>query len=184
MAGGPAPRYTMRSASGVVTFWVGAVVLAVVIGIPLFQADWRLLAFLVAPALLLAWLLWLVLYRPALQYDDSAAFVVNIGRKYVLPWGHVTRVRQGIGLQFDLDAGKPVQAVGVPARRQRGIIAGAIDRRTRPTNDINYNAEILDGVRGAARASDAPIIRSWDIIPLAIGVVLIIAVVVEFAVGV
>ena len=177
-------RFVVRTASGVVAFWIGAVVLLVVVGIPLFQADWRLLSFLLPPALLLAWAFWLVLFRPAVHYDPARALVINIGRRYVLPWGHVTNVRQGLGMLFDLDAGKPVQALGAAAPRRPGIIAGVIDRRTRPSNDLNYDAEIVDGVRRAAAPSSEPVTASWDVVPLGIGAVLIIAVIIEFAIGV
>jgi hypothetical protein len=177
-------RYVMRSASSVIAFWVGAGVLLVVIAIPLVQANWRVLSFLLAPALLLAWMFWIVLYRPAVRYDPARAVVVNIGRSHVLPWGHVTNVHQGIGMIFDLDSRRPIQAVGVPAPRRPGIIAGSIDRRTRPTSDLHHEAEILDGVRRAALAASDPIESSWDVVPLVIGAVLVVAVVLEFLIGI
>lgn len=158
--------------------------LLLIVASPLAQADWHLFWFLFAPALLLAWLFWIVLYRPAVKYDSARAVVINIGRTYVLPWGHVTNVRQGLGMVFDLDVGKSVQAWGVPAPRRRGIIGGAIDRRTRPSNDVDHHANILDGVRRSAQPRSEPIASTWDIVPLAIGAVLVVAVVVEFAVGV
>jgi hypothetical protein len=174
-------RYVVRSASSVIAFWVGVVVLAVIAGAPLVQGQWRLFGLLLPPALLLAWIFWLVLYRPAIHYDSAKAIVVNIARTHVLPWSHVTRVRQGIGMLFDLDAGKPVQASGAPARRPRGIIASGIDRRTRPTNDINHEAEILEGVRTAAVPSSEPVVSTWNTIPLVIGAVLVIAVIIDVA---
>jgi hypothetical protein len=174
----------MRSASSVIAFWAGVVVLAIIVGTSVVTADWRLFAFLIAPALLLAWAFWVVLFRPAVRYDAARVTVINVGRRHVLPWGHVKGVRQALALTFDLDAGKPVQAWGVPARRQRGLIAGTIDRRTRPTVDLNSDAEILDGVRGAALASDEPIVSRFDTLPLVIGAVLIVAVIIEFAVGI
>jgi hypothetical protein len=173
----------MRSGGSVVAFWVGAVVMLVVVGIPFVQADWSLLWLLLAPSLLLTWLFWIVLYRPAVHYDQARALVVNIGRKHVLPWGHVMHLRQGIGLMFDLDSGKTVQAQGVSAPRRPGIIAGAIDRRTRPTEDFHHQADILDGVRLSAPSSSEPVSSTWDVIPLLIGAVLVIVVVVEVLIG-
>jgi hypothetical protein len=177
-------RYVMRSASAVIAFWVGTVVLLVVVGVPLARADWRLLGFLLGPSLLLIWMFWVVLYRPAVRYDPARAVVVNIGRKHVLPWGHVTNVRQGIGMMFDLDTGKTIQASGVPAPRRPGIIAGAVDRRTRPTHDLNHDSDILDGVRRSASPATEPVVSTWDVVPLVIGAVLVVAVVLEFAIGV
>ncbi|CAN5433198.1 hypothetical protein BH10ACT6_BH10ACT6_09960 [soil metagenome] len=174
----------MRTASAVITFWVGIAALLVVIGAPLLAADWRVFRFSLGPSLLLAWILWIALYRPAVHYDDARAVVVNIGRRHVLPWGHVTDVRQGIGLFFDLDAGKPVVAFGVPARRPPGNIASAIDRRTRPTHDLNREADLLDGVRRAAAPSPEPVVTRWEVVPLVIGAVLVVGVVLEFALGI
>jgi hypothetical protein len=181
--GSPA-RYTMRSVSSVVTFWIGAVSLLVVVGAPLLSGDWRVFEFAVGPSLLLVWILWLALYRPAVHYDDARAVVVNIGRTHVLPWSRVTSVRQGIGLLFDLDGRTTITAYGVPAPRRPGNIASAIDRRTRPTHDLNRDAELLDGIRGAATPRSDPIVSSWDVIPLVIGAVLVVAVVVEIALGI
>jgi hypothetical protein len=174
----------MRSVSAVITFWVGAAVMLVVVGIPLVQADWSLLRFLLGPALLLTWLFWIVLYRPAVHYDQARAVVVNIGRTHVLPWGHVAHLRQGIGLMFDLDAGKTVQALGVPAPRRSGIIGSAIDRKTRPTQEFHHDADVLDGVRAAAPESSEPVTATWDTVPLVVGAVLVVAVVLEFALGI
>jgi hypothetical protein len=174
----------MRSATAVIAFWVGAVVMLAVVVIPLLQPDWPLFRFLLAPALLLTWLFWIVLYRPAVHYDQARAIVVNVGRKHVLPWGHVAHLRQGIGLMFDLDSGKTVQALGVPAPRRPGIIAGSIDRRTRPTQDFHHDAEVLDGVRQAAATSSETIVATWDVIPLVIGALLVVAVVIEFVIGI
>jgi hypothetical protein len=176
-------RYVLRSATSVISFWVGAAVMLVVVGIPLVQADWSLVRILLAPSLLLVWLFWIVLYRPSVRYDSALAIVVNIGRTHVLPWGHVVHLRQGLGLMFELDTGKTVQAVGVPAPRRRGIIGSVIDRRTRPTQEFHQDVDILDGVRQSATSSSVPVASTWDIIPLAIGGVLLVAVIIEFAVG-
>ncbi|MDP9027493.1 MAG: hypothetical protein M3N46_08035 [Actinomycetota bacterium] len=185
MARNSAPaRYTMRSVSAVITFWIGVVALFVVVGAPLLSGDWRVFVFAIGPALLLAWVLWIALYRPAVHYDDARAVVVNIGRTHVLPWAQVTGVRQGIGLLFDLDARKTIIAYGVPAPRPPGNIASVIDRRTRPTHDLNQDADLLEGVRSSATPSTDPIVSTWDVIPLMIGVVLVVVVVVEIVLGI
>ncbi len=181
--GAPA-RYTMRSATAVITFWVGVAVLVVVVGAPLLSGDRSVFMFAVGPAALLAWALWIALYRPAIHYDDARVVVVNIGRRYELPWAHVTGVRQGIGMLFDLDAGKTITAQGVPAPRRPGNIASVIDRRTRPSHDLNQDADLLEGVRRSAIPSSDPIVATWEVIPLLIGVVLVVAVVLHIAIGI
>jgi hypothetical protein len=87
-------------------------------------------------------------------------------------------------MMFDLDTGKTIQASGVPAPRRPGIIAGAVDRRTRPTHDLNHDSDILDGVRRSASPATEPVVSTWDVVPLVIGAVLVVAVVLEFAIGV
>jgi hypothetical protein len=177
-------RYTIRSVSAVITFWIGVVALFVVVGAPLLSGDWRVFGFAIGPSLLLAWILWIALYRPAVHYDDARAVVVNIGRTHVLPWAQVTGVRQGIGLLFDLVAHTTITAYGVPSPRPTGNIASAIDRRTRPAHDLNRDAELLEGFRGSATPSSDPVVSSWDVIPLTIGAVLGVAVAVELALGI
>ena len=93
-------------------------------------------------------------------------------------------MRQGIGLLFDLDARKTITAYGVPAPRPPGNIASVIDRRTRPTHDLNRDADLLEGVRSSATPSSDPIVSSWDVVPLVIGAVLVVVVVVEVALGI
>jgi hypothetical protein len=177
-------EYVLRSTSSAVAFWVGSVVLLLVILAPAVQRDWRVFGFVVAPALLLDWALWLVLYRPAVHYDAARAVVVNIGRTYVLPWSRVRGVRQRFGMEFELDDGAMVRGVGAPPPGRTGNVASNFDRRNRIENDPQRMAGILDGVRLAAPPADAPVERRWDVIPLGIGVVLIVAVVIEFAIGI
>lgn len=176
-------RYVVRSASAVIPFWIGMVILAVVVGTPVVRADWRLVAFSIGPVLLLAWILWFVLFRPAVHYDSERAVVVNFGRVHALPWGHVTGIRQGISLVFDLDDGKPISAFGAPAPRRTGNVMGNFDRRTRPVESFHREAELLDGFRRGATPSEAPVTTRWDVIPLVIGAVLLVAVAVELAIG-
>jgi hypothetical protein len=177
-------RYVMRSAGSVIAFWVVAAALVVVVGIPLVGANWPVLSFLFAPSLFLAWLFWIVLYRPSVRYDQTQAVIVNIGRRHVLPWGHVTNIHQGINLIFELDAGKSIQAWGVPAPRRPGIIGSAIDRRTRPSTDLHHDAELLDSIRRSITPTSDPVVSTWEFVPLIIGLVLAIAVAVEFIIGV
>ena len=180
---GSAPRYTFRAASAVITFWVGIAALVVIVGSPVVNRDWSVLGFTLGPSLVLAWLLWIALYRPAVHYDDARVVVVNIGRRHVIPWGHVTNVRQGIGMIFELDASKPVVAYGVPAPRQAGNIASTIDRRTRPAFDLNRDADLLDGVRRSATPSSDPVVSKWEVVPLSIGAVLVVGLIIEVALG-
>lgn len=179
-----AGEYTLRSSSSVVVFWLGATVIAVLITTPLVQADWRVFALMVAPAFLLIWALWIALYRPAIRYDERRAVVVNMGRTHMLPWHHVTGIRQRLGIDFDLDGGRVVTAVAVPPPRRLGNVASNFDRRTRPAYDFSRNADILEGFRAAAAPTDESVVSRWDAIPLTIGAVLLVAVAVEVLFGI
>jgi hypothetical protein len=177
-------EYALRSGSSVVVFWIGTVVLAIVVIVPLVSGQVRVFAFAIVPALLLVWALWLALYRPVVRYDSSRAVVTNMGRTHVLPWPQVTRVRQGIGLQFELDNGRHITAVAVPPPRRTGNVASFFDRRTRPVQDVTRDAELLESVRLAAAPGAEPVVSRWDVVPLAIGAVLLVAVVIEVLIGI
>ncbi|MBC7517586.1 MAG: hypothetical protein H7248_01660 [Microbacteriaceae bacterium] len=179
-----AGEYTLRSGSSVFVFWIGAVIMVIVVAASVAGGDWRVFAFEFVPALLIVWVLWIALYRPSIHYDEHRAVVVNIGRTHVLPWARVDSVRQRIGLAFELDAGRIVTAVGVPAPRPVGNVASNFDRRTRPTNHFNASAELLESVRVAAAPTTDQVVSRWDTLPLALGAVLVVAVAVEVLFGV
>jgi hypothetical protein len=177
-------EYTLRTGSSAVVFWIGTVVLAIVVVVPLFSGQWRLSAFAIAPVLFLIWALWIALYRPAVRYDSDRAVVINIGRTHVLPWPQVSGVRQAIGLQFELVGGGRITAVAVPPPRRTGNVASFFDRRTRPVQDVTRDAELLESVRRAAAPGTEPVSSRWEVVPLVIGAVLLIAIVVEVLIGI
>lgn len=161
-------QYCLRSGTSVATFWVGAVVVTTIIAVPALSADWHLLGFVATPALLLLWLLWMVLLRPAIRYDSSGVTICNIGRTHRLPWCRVTSIRQHLGIDFELDDSRVVRAIAVSPPRRAGNIASAFDRNTRPAYDYNRNVEILEGFRlAAAPTGDAAVSRfngfAWSI---------------------
>ncbi|CAN5349847.1 hypothetical protein BH09ACT1_BH09ACT1_27010 [soil metagenome] len=174
----------MRSTSSVAVFWIGVVVIAVVIATPFVRADWRVLAFVLPPALTLAWVLWIVLYLPSIRFDANGVVVVNIGRTHVLPWPRVTSIRQRLGIDFDLEGGGVVKAVAVPPPRRPGNLANLLDRRTRPAYDFSQNAEILEGFRAAAAPDDGSVVGRWNAVPIVIGGVLLVALAIELVIGI
>lgn len=176
--------YVLRTTSSVVGFWVGVAILAVVAGTPLLRGDGRLFGFAAAPSLLLVWILWIVLYRPAVRWDAERVVVTNIGRAHVVPWSRVRVVRQAISLVFELHEGAPVRAIGVPPPPRPGNIVSALDRRSRIGYDFHRNATLLETYRQAAPPDDAPVVHRWEVLPLAIGAVLVIVVVLQFTLGI
>jgi hypothetical protein len=126
----------------------------------------------------------MALYRPSVRYDAERAIVVNIGRTHVVPWGRVVVVQQRLSLDLRLDDGRIVKAVGVAPPRRPGNVVSNFDRRNRLEYDFNRNADVLEGYRIAAPSTTEPVTSRWDVIPLVIGAVLVVAVVVEIVVGV
>lgn len=175
-------RYTLRATSALVGFWAGTVVLAACVLVPLVRGDWAVFGFALAPSLFLCWLLWLILYRPAVHYDSSSATVVNIGRIHVIPWARVTAVVQKVNLVFELRSGRTISAWGVPYPRRPGNLERLIDRRTRRPYDLDVNARTLDEMRRSAAPSATQVDSRWDVVPLMMGAVLLAAAVVTIVV--
>lgn len=174
--------YVLRSASAVVAFWVGAVVLAIVLGAPLFTGDLRVFDFVLGPVLTLAWLLWLLLYRPVVRYDERRVLVVNVGRIHTVPWSRVVAVQQRIGLDFGLAGGGTVRAMAVPPPARAGNVVSALDRRQRRDYDFNQHAALLEAYRIAAPPSSEPVASRWDLPALAIGVVPVVVLIIGLAI--
>lgn len=107
-------------------------------------------------ALLLAWALWIALYRPSVRYDENRVVVTNIGRVHVLPWGQIAAVDQGLNLVFRLRDGRTLNAWGSPYPRRPGNIELMLDRRTRPEYDFHRNAAMLEHYVAVARPSADP----------------------------
>lgn len=185
---GPEREYVIRDTSLLVVFWLGVVALAalvVLLGTPLFGSDWSLFGFLLPPALLLAWTLWLVLYHPQVRYNPTRALVINIGRVHELPWARVSAVRQRLTLVFDLTNGRTVTAAGVSAPRGAGTVVGGISGRLgEAATHFNRNAEALDAQRASAAPTDAQAVSRWDVVPLVIGAVLLVASTIDLLVAV
>lgn len=177
-ANSPRRGYTLRLASSVVLFWIGTGVLAFVVGAAVVIGDWTTFAFVTPPALLLAWVLWLVLYRPAVHYDDARATVVNPGRIHVLPWARVSEVVQRASLVFELDDGRRITAWAVPYPRRSGVVARNLDFRRKPEYDFDSNARPLRGFLDGRAQGTEPVVSRWDVVPLLIGLVLLIVAVV------
>ncbi len=176
--------YVIRPTSSIVAFWVAVAVLLVVVGVPLFTADWHTFGFVLPLSLFLAWVLWIVLLRPGLRYDAAKAVVTNIGRTHTVPWPRVAGVRQRLNVVFELDTGKSIEAWGAPYPRKRSNVLNGFSKDPAQSEyDFDQRAELLESFRKAAPASDEPVRSRWDVVPLLIGLVLAIAVVLELTLG-
>lgn len=184
MARALAHSYVLRDTFMSVVFWIAAALGLVFAGDPLIRGDVARFAAVAPIVALAAWILWMVMFHPHLRYDDDRAVVTNIGRVHELPWSRVVTVRQNLNLSFELDDGRRIRATGVTAPRDRGLVLAGLTRGKMGVNstDFHHNADALRPVQAAATPSDDPVVSRWDVIPLAIGAVLAVAVLIDLAV--
>lgn len=176
--------YVLRDTRSIVTFWVAVAVLAFLAGDLVVRGVWPELGFALPLALFLAWALWLMLYRPRIRYDAERVIVINITRVHVLPWSRVTAVRQRLNPVFELDDGRMIVASGSTASRgASSFVRGATGRVKDDPAEFNRIADTLDAMRTDAADTGAVVESRWDLVPLAIGAVLAIAVVVDLIIA-
>jgi hypothetical protein len=179
-----AHSYVLRDTFTSVVFWFAVALGVVLAGDSLIRGDFARFATTAPIVGLVLWTLWMLLLHPHLRYDDHRAVVTNIGRVHVLPWSRVIAVRQNLNLSFELDGGRRIRATGVTAPRDRGLVLAGLTRGKMGVNstDFHHNADALRPMQAAAKPSDDPVVSRWDVVPLAIGAVLVVAVLVDLAV--
>jgi len=182
-------RGVLRSTSSVVTFWIAAILVAIVVVVPAVRGGWPIVGFVAPLGAFLVWVTWLVLMRPQVRYDEAGAEVINIGRIHALPWARVASIRQGVNLVFELEDGERIQAWGVSYPRQRSALAAGLRREPSiPQRDMDRYTAPLEQLRQMAGPSAAPVTRRLDLRPLLVGgvllVILLAALIVPFVIGV
>lgn len=184
MARSPRHSYVVRDTVTSVVFWLGTALGVVLVGDPILRGDGALFA-ATAPFVALAlWLLFVVIFHPHIRYDEERAVVTNIGRVHDLPWSRVVTVRQNLNLGFELDDGRRISAVGVTAARGRGLILSGLTKGKLGvgSEEFHQHADALRPLQEAAARTDAPVVSRWDTVPLAIGAVLVVAVIIDLVV--
>ena len=181
MSGPPSHGYVLRDTVPTVVFWLAAALGVVLAGDPVLRGDLAGLAATLPFVAVVLWMLWMVLFHPHLRYDEQRVVVTNIGRVHELPWSRVVAVRQNLNLGFELDDGRRIGAVGVTASRGRGLVLSGLTRGKMGAGsaDFHQHADALTPFRTAAAPSDAPVVSRWDVVPLAIGAVLVVAAAVD-----
>lgn len=178
MRRGKPHSYVLRDTGMSVVFWLGsAVAVALVIDAFVRGEVWSILLTSTIAALAV-WLLGMVLFHPHVRYNDSLIVVTNIGRVHEIPWNHVVTVRQNLSLTFELDDGRRIQASGVTAPRDRGLIMGTLTRGKLGAGSADFHkyADALRMLQDDAAKGDAPVVSRWDVRALAIGAALALAV--------
>ena len=177
-----------RPLSSLIGFWAVAIFAALLVGDTLVGLHWAAFFTWLVPAALVVWLLWLVLYRPIILFDNSHIVVVNPFRIVEAPWGHVTAVRQRLQIMLDLDDGKTVTCWASPFPEKPGRRRpSSYGTGGGPPSRVDFSRP-LESMRLGALASsvdrkeERPITRRWDWVAIGIGGVLILACVIEFAI--
>jgi hypothetical protein len=178
--------YVVRDTGTSVAFWLVVAVGVVIVGDSVFRGDLGRAAATAAVVALVLWVAAMVLFHPHIRYDDQRVVVTNIGRIHEIPWSRVATVRQNLSLTIELDNGRRIQASGVTAPRDRGLIMGTLTRGKLGAGSADFHkyADALRLLHDGATTSDSPVVSRWDLRALAIGGVLALAVAVVIVVAV
>ncbi len=177
-----------RPMSSLVGFWAVAIFAALLVGDTLVGLHWVAFFTWLAPAALVVWLLWLLLYRPIILFDTTRVVTINPFRIIEAPWAHVTAVRQRLQIMLDLDDGKTVTCWASPFPEKPGRRRpSSFGTRGGEPSRVDF-ARPLESMRIGALASavdrkeQQPITRRWDWVAIGIGGLLIVACAIEFAI--
>lgn len=176
----------VRPTSSAVTFWIVVGFCALLLADSVVRRDWHVVGLSIGPVLFVLWVVWLLAFRPSIRLDDDAITAVNPGWRVRVPWTRVTDARQRLQLVLELDDGRDVTCWGSPFPAKPGAGRG-IRSESAITPQPDAAARALDAVRGrlfaagekAAGQAPEPVERRIDWAILAVGAVLLVAVLVE-----
>ncbi len=166
-----ARSYLLRDTGTSVVFWLVVAVGVVIVGDSVIRGTILQAATTTAVTGLVLWAVGMALFHPHVRYDEQRAVVTNIGRIHEIPWSRVVTVRQNLSLTFELDDGRRIQAAGVTAPRDRGLIAGTLTRGKLGAGSADFHkyADALRLLQDGSATSDTPVVSRWDARALAIG---------------
>lgn len=184
MSGAPVHAYVLRDTGMSVVFWLAAAGTAVLVGDTVLRGAWAALAATAGIAGFVLWVLWMTLFHPHVRATEDGLTITNIGRVHTMPWSRVVSIRQSLNLVFELDDGRLLRAIGVTAKRDRGLVLGSLTRGRAGVGSGRFHdaRDDLERLRAAAPASDAAVVSRWDVVPLLIGAVLAVVLVVDILV--
>lgn len=179
MTGAQPHSYVARDTGTSVAFWLVAAVGMLLAIDAIVRGDLARSAATVSIVALVVWALAMVLFRPHLRYDDTRVVVTNIGRIHEIPWGHIAAVRQNLNLTILLDDGRRINAIGVTAPRDRGLISGTLTRGKVGLGSLEFHktADAMRLLHDKAPKDSTPVVSRWDLPALAIGAALAVTVV-------
>ena len=169
-----------RPGSSLVSFYAVVLIAVVLVGDSAINGEWRTVEVTLAPALLVVWAAWILLFRPSIRFDRETVTVHNPLRVIRVPWARVSAVSQRFQVVLELDDGKKVTCWGSPfpekpgARRQTPARAG----RALLATDV---ASKLESARASVRSgsSDTQVVRRFDLVAVVVGAIVLLACAVE-----
>lgn len=181
----PPPRhsYVLRDTAMLIVFWLAVAGGAYLLIDAAIRSEWQVLAATAGIVAFALWVLWMCLAHPHVRSFEDRVVITNIGRVHDVPWSRVLEVRQHLNLVFELDDGRSIRALGVTAKRDRGLVLGTLTggRAGAGSGRFHDDRDDLERLRAAAVASDAPAVSRWDVGPLVVGAVVTLAFVVDIA---
>lgn len=183
MSGAPSHSYVLRDTGMAVVFWLAVAGSAYLLIDAAVRSEWAVFATTAGIVGFALWVLWMTLFHPHVRSSEHRVVVTNIGRVHDIPWARVAAVRQQLNLVFELDDGRTIRALGVTARRDRGLVLGTLTggRAGVGSGRFHESRDDLERLRAASTPSDEPAVSRWDTVPLVIGAVLTLAFVVDIA---
>ncbi|MGB3376783.1 MAG: PH domain-containing protein [Microbacterium sp.] len=151
--------------------WTGIVFLAIAVLAAVFllgdavaRAGFEQMLLLAPWVLFALWVIYAASAASVLRVSDQGVVVQNLLRRTTFGWSHVKDVDFRWQLEFLLDNGATVAAMGGPARsrpRRQTKQELEVEGKKAPSG-VRELADIRDRWKTAPSDADAPVRRSWD----------------------
>lgn len=178
----PAAPIVLRARSGGATMIAVIAAAALLLADAVYRGQWVVLFVSLPPLATIVWVVWILVYRPCIRYDDDAMEVVNVGRVTRMPWPLIVDLTMRFQVVALLADEKKVVSWGGPtmprtkARRPGDPLAAAVRP---PEMDL-----LLDAWHAhSGDTTRAAVTRHADAGALAIGAGLGVIVLIEAAVA-
>lgn len=167
---GTPDRRIFRSTSGTVSMIVAGVVAAFLLGDALVRGGLEQTMLLAPWVLLIVWVVYAVVYVPRVETDADGVTVVNILRRWTVPWGRITDIGTRWQLVLNVDDGTKVTAFGGPSLRpprRRPFARGDGEADAARFSDTELILQQWEDARDAGRTGGA-VQSQWDGVALGI----------------
>ncbi|MFC7789983.1 PH domain-containing protein [Microbacterium sp. MAHUQ-60] len=169
------PR-TFRPWTGIVLLAVTALAAVYLLGDAVVRAGFAQMMLLAPWVLFALWVMYAASAASMLRVSDRGAVVQNLLRRTTFGWAHVRDVDFRWQMEFHLDDGTKITAMGGPARSRprRQTPQEREVEGIRPPTGVRELEGVRERWRAASADADAPIRRGWDWPALAVLLALIV----------